>query len=132
VQAGGPSYAVELGRLDGLVSMSTNVDGKLPPPSFNLDQLTSMFAVNNLSQADMIALSGEQIITAPTKLLGLQSFAFFLLKKSSSPTAVPRRLDFHVLRSMSFESSKGPSPTKASAPSAAIKTATFCVVSRDP
>jgi len=50
------------------VSMSTNVDGKLPPPSFNLDQLTSMFAVNNLSQADMIALSGEQITTAPTKL----------------------------------------------------------------
>jgi len=121
VQAGGPSYAVELGRLDGLVSMSTNVDGKLPPPSFNLDQLTSMFAVNNLSQADMIALSGEQIITAPTKLLGLQSFAFFLLKKSSSPTAVPalakyvHRLDFHVLRSMSFKSSKGPSPTKANA-----------------
>ncbi|KAL5683901.1 hypothetical protein ACJX0J_010286, partial [Zea mays] len=55
--AGGPSYAVELGRLDGLVSMSTNVDGKLPPPSFNLDQLTSIFALNNLSQADMIALS---------------------------------------------------------------------------
>ncbi|ONM09629.1 Peroxidase 73 [Zea mays] len=49
--AGGPSYAVELGRLDGLVSMSTNVDGKLPPPSFNLDQLTSIFALNNLSQA---------------------------------------------------------------------------------
>lgn len=68
-QAGGPSYAVELGRLDGLVSMSTNVDGKLPPPSSNLDQLTTLFAANNLSQADMIALSGEQIITAPTKLL---------------------------------------------------------------
>jgi peroxidase len=64
---------VELGRLDGLVSMSTNVDGKLPPPSFNLDQLTSMFAVNNLSQADMIALSGEQITTAPTKLGGVYS-----------------------------------------------------------
>ena len=107
---------MELGRLDGLVSMSTNVDGKLPPPSFNLDQLTSMFAVNNLSQADMIALSGEQInqITTPVS-------AFFLLKKSSSPTAVPalakyvHRLDFHVLRSMSFKSSKGPSPTKANA-----------------
>jgi hypothetical protein len=59
VQAGGPSYAVELGRLDGLVSLSTNVDGKLPPPSFNLDQLTALFAANNLSQADMIALSGK-------------------------------------------------------------------------
>jgi peroxidase len=60
VQAGGPSYAVELGRLDGLVSLSTNVDGKLPPPSFDLDQLTTLFAANNLSQADMIALSGKQ------------------------------------------------------------------------
>ncbi|PWZ58863.1 hypothetical protein Zm00014a_026958 [Zea mays] len=60
--AGGPSYAVELGRLDGLVSMSTNVDGKLPPPSFNLDQLTSIFALNNLSQADMIALSAAHTV----------------------------------------------------------------------
>ena len=60
MQAGGPSYAVELGRLDGLVSLSTNVDGKLPPPSFDLDQLTTLFAANNLSQADMIALSGKQ------------------------------------------------------------------------
>ncbi|CAD6342648.1 unnamed protein product [Miscanthus lutarioriparius] len=52
--------------------MSTNVDGKLPPPSFNLDQLTSMFAVNNLSQADAIALSGEQInqITTPQRTCG--------------------------------------------------------------
>lgn len=72
MQAGGPSYAVELGRLDGLVSLSTNVDGKLPPPSFDLDQLTTLFAAKNLSQADMIALSGKQIITAtttPTKFL---------------------------------------------------------------
>ena len=51
---------MELGRLDGLVSLSTNVDGKLPPPSFDLDQLTTLFAANNLSQADMIALSGKQ------------------------------------------------------------------------
>ncbi|WVZ60660.1 hypothetical protein U9M48_010651 [Paspalum notatum var. saurae] len=60
--AGGPSYAVELGRLDGLVSLSTNVDGKLPPPSFDLDQLTTMFAANNLSQADMIALSAAHTV----------------------------------------------------------------------
>ncbi|CAM0876378.1 unnamed protein product [Alopecurus aequalis] len=55
--AGGPTYAVELGRLDGLSSMSSNVDGNLPPPSFNLDQLTAIFAQNGLSQNDMIALS---------------------------------------------------------------------------
>ncbi|XP_078180390.1 peroxidase 51-like [Carex rostrata] len=55
--AGGPSYAVELGRLDGLVSSSNNVDGKLPTPDFDLDKLTGIFASNGLSQADMIALS---------------------------------------------------------------------------
>ncbi|KAJ4805949.1 Peroxidase [Rhynchospora pubera] len=55
--AGGPSYSVELGRFDGLVSSSDNVDNKLPLPTFNLDQLTALFASNNISQEDMIALS---------------------------------------------------------------------------
>lgn len=59
MQVGGPSYSVELGRLDGLTSTSTSVDGKLPKPTFNLNQLTSMFASNGLSQADMVALSGK-------------------------------------------------------------------------
>ena len=57
-QARGPSYAVELGRKDGLVSRASDVEGKLPQPSFNLNQLNAMFAANGLSQADMIALSG--------------------------------------------------------------------------
>lgn len=60
--AGGPSYAVELGRLDGLSSTATSVNGKLPPPSFNLDQLTTLFAANNLSQIDMIALSAAHTV----------------------------------------------------------------------
>ncbi|MQM07362.1 hypothetical protein Taro_040197 [Colocasia esculenta] len=54
---GGPSYAVELGRLDGLRSTAASVNGKLPQPTFNLNQLTSMFASHGLSRADMIALS---------------------------------------------------------------------------
>ncbi|GJM96715.1 hypothetical protein PR202_ga13577 [Eleusine coracana subsp. coracana] len=62
VLAGGPTYPVELGRLDGLSSTSTSVDGKLPPPSFNLDQLTAIFAANNLSQTDMIALSAAHTV----------------------------------------------------------------------
>ena len=48
--AGGPSYAVELGRLDGLRSAASSVDGKLAPPSFDLDQLTAPFAANGLSR----------------------------------------------------------------------------------
>ena len=49
---------MELGRLDGLSSTKSSVDGKLPAPFFNLDQLNKIFAANGLSQADMIALSG--------------------------------------------------------------------------
>ncbi|XP_047088655.1 peroxidase 35-like [Lolium rigidum] len=60
--AGGPEYPVELGRLDGLSSTSASVDGNLPPPSFNLDQLTAIFAANNLSQADMVALSAAHTV----------------------------------------------------------------------
>ncbi|XP_077233777.1 peroxidase 51-like [Tasmannia lanceolata] len=60
--AGGPSYAVELGRLDGLISTSASVNGKLPQPTFNLNQLNSLFAANGLSQTDMIALSGAHTL----------------------------------------------------------------------
>jgi peroxidase len=60
--AGGPAYAVELGRLDGLSSTATSVNGKLAPPSFGLDQLTALFARNGLSQADMVALSAGHTV----------------------------------------------------------------------
>ncbi|XP_073018731.1 peroxidase 51-like [Primulina eburnea] len=55
--AGGPSYAVELGRLDGLISTAASVEGNLPQPTFNLNQLNAMFARRGLNQTDMIALS---------------------------------------------------------------------------
>ncbi|KAL7131638.1 hypothetical protein ABFS83_12G017900 [Erythranthe nasuta] len=57
VLAGGPTYPVELGRLDGLRSTSASVNGNLPKANFNLNQLNSMFASRGLTQADMIALS---------------------------------------------------------------------------
>ncbi|XP_071709620.1 peroxidase 51-like [Rutidosis leptorrhynchoides] len=62
VAAGGPSYQVELGRLDGLSSTAASVGGKLPKPNLNLDQLNAMFAANGLSQVDMIALSGAHTL----------------------------------------------------------------------
>lgn len=62
VLAGGPSYPVELGRLDGLSSTSSSVNGNLPQPSFNLNQLNSMFASKGLSQIDMIALSAAHTV----------------------------------------------------------------------
>ncbi|KAF7809911.1 Peroxidase 51 [Senna tora] len=60
--AGGPSYVVELGRYDGLVSKASNVNGRLPQPHFNLNQLNSLFASNGLTQTEMIALSGAHTL----------------------------------------------------------------------
>lgn len=61
-QAGGPAYDVELGRRDGLISQASRVAGNLPEPTFNLIQLNTIFAKNNLSQIDMIALSGAHTL----------------------------------------------------------------------
>ncbi|CAK9144027.1 unnamed protein product [Ilex paraguariensis] len=60
--AGGPSYDVELGRLDGLSSTASSVNGKLPQPGFNLNQLNAMFTANGLTQLDMIALSAAHTV----------------------------------------------------------------------
>ncbi|KAE9614256.1 hypothetical protein Lal_00016687 [Lupinus albus] len=60
--AGGPSYSVELGRFDGLVSRASDVNGRLPQPEFNLNQLNSLFASNGLTQTDMVALSGAHTL----------------------------------------------------------------------
>ncbi|XP_072953218.1 peroxidase 45-like [Typha angustifolia] len=60
--SGGPSYEVELGRIDGKISTKASVRHRLPHPDFNLDQLNSMFAVHGLTQTDMIALSGAHTI----------------------------------------------------------------------
>ncbi|KAK9097398.1 hypothetical protein Sjap_022895 [Stephania japonica] len=59
---GGPSFPVELGRLDGRISTKASVQRQLPHPEFSLDQLNSMFASQGLTQTDMIALSGAHTI----------------------------------------------------------------------
>ncbi|KAK1299566.1 Peroxidase 51 [Acorus calamus] len=60
--SGGPSYGVELGRLDGLSSTAASVNGRLPQPTFNLNQLNSLFGSHGLSQTDMIALSAAHTL----------------------------------------------------------------------
>ncbi|KAF9616230.1 hypothetical protein IFM89_029006 [Coptis chinensis] len=60
--AGGPTYAVELGRLDGKISTKASVHSRLPQPEFSLDQVNKMFASNGLTQTDMIALSGAHTV----------------------------------------------------------------------
>ncbi|KAL3526282.1 hypothetical protein ACH5RR_010938 [Cinchona calisaya] len=62
VLAGGPSFSVELGRRDGLISEASLVAGNLPEPTDDVNTLDALFAKNNLSQLDMVALSGAHTI----------------------------------------------------------------------
>ncbi|XP_013606645.1 PREDICTED: peroxidase 73 [Brassica oleracea var. oleracea] len=62
VAAKGPSYTVELGRRDGLVSTAASVNGNLPGPNDNVDKLNKLFAKNKLTQDDMIALSAAHTL----------------------------------------------------------------------
>lgn len=59
---GGPSYSVELGRRDGIISLASEVAANIPPPNFDLDQLNALFSLKGLLQIDMIALSGAHTI----------------------------------------------------------------------
>ncbi|CAI9277199.1 unnamed protein product [Lactuca saligna] len=61
-RAGGPRYNVDLGRRDGLISKASRVTGNIPKPTFSLNQIKKTFAMKNLSQCDMIALSGAHTV----------------------------------------------------------------------
>ncbi|CAN1234196.1 Peroxidase 54 [Linum perenne] len=59
VLAGGPSWAVPLGRRDSLTANRSLADDFLPPPFFTLDQLRANFAAVGLNTTeDLVALSG--------------------------------------------------------------------------
>ncbi|CAN6464700.1 unnamed protein product [Victoria cruziana] len=60
--SGGPFFNVELGRRDGLVSLASSVPGNLPQPDFSLNLLSWIFRKNNMTEADMVALSGAHTL----------------------------------------------------------------------
>ncbi|KAF0890675.1 hypothetical protein E2562_004184 [Oryza meyeriana var. granulata] len=92
---GGPSYSVELGRLDGKTFNRAIVKHVLPGPGFNLDQLNSLFASNGLTQTDMIALSGAHTIGVTHCDKFVRRIYTFKQRVAYNP---PMNLDF--LRSM--------------------------------
>nr|CAB3481549.1 unnamed protein product [Digitaria exilis] len=61
-QSKGPYWSVELGRLDGLVSRASDVNGKLPDPDMHVKELMPVFQRNGFSLVDMVALSGAHTV----------------------------------------------------------------------
>jgi len=57
-QAGGPLFAIELGRRDGLTSYAFSASTNIPPGTLKLDGLMESFLNVGLDQTDLVALSG--------------------------------------------------------------------------
>ncbi|KAE8654659.1 Peroxidase 45 [Hibiscus syriacus] len=60
----GPSYAVELGRLDGKISTRASVRHHLPHPDFKLNKLNAMFDSHGLTLTDLVCsmMQGQEIL----------------------------------------------------------------------
>jgi peroxidase len=65
MQLGGRTYTVPLGRRDSTTASLSQANTDLPPPTFDLANLTSAFAAKGLSRTDMVALSGTYVLNLP-------------------------------------------------------------------
>ena len=59
MQTRGRGYDVPAGRRDGRISLASDTRTDLPPPIFNVNQLTQLFAKKGLTQEEMVTLSGK-------------------------------------------------------------------------
>lgn len=71
-QTAGLGYDVPAGRRDGRVSIGSETLTNLPPPSFDVNQLTQNFANKGLTQEEMVTLSG--ILLPKTNLSSLNCY----------------------------------------------------------
>lgn len=55
-------YQVPSGRRDGNVSLDTEANSNLPAPTFNASQLVASFAAKNLTDEEMVILSGAHTV----------------------------------------------------------------------
>ncbi|BBN08720.1 peroxidase [Marchantia polymorpha subsp. ruderalis] len=62
VMIGGPSWRVVSGRRDGLVSRAVETPSNLPPPFADYPFLVSIFAKKNMTEKEMVILSGAHTI----------------------------------------------------------------------
>ncbi|KAJ1685296.1 hypothetical protein LUZ63_016686 [Rhynchospora breviuscula] len=69
--AGGPSWSVELGRRDGLVSSASDVSN-LPAPTDSVDVQRQKFSDKGLSDHDLVTLVGNSLIFSLDKSLKQQ------------------------------------------------------------
>ncbi|MBA0600770.1 hypothetical protein Gorai_003969 [Gossypium raimondii] len=59
---GGPKWAVKVGRRDARSASQSAANNGIPPPTSNLNRLTSRFNALGLSTRDLVALSGAHTI----------------------------------------------------------------------
>lgn len=60
--AGGPSYNVQLGRKDSLVSKSSEVEGNIPKANQTIDEMIKLFTSKGFTIQEMVALYGGRTI----------------------------------------------------------------------
>ncbi|XP_040959247.1 peroxidase P7 isoform X1 [Gossypium hirsutum] len=76
---GGPSWKVKLGRKDATTASNAAATEFIPRPNLNISALLSSFDTQGLSLKDLVALSGNQILTwQNTSLFVLINYWFIL------------------------------------------------------
>lgn len=58
MQAGGKWFEVETGRRDGVVSLKSEAQANIPPPTMPVSQAIQLFAKKGLNKDDFVVLLG--------------------------------------------------------------------------